>query len=235
MAPFRPSNINKRAYPGNANVVGPTTLATLGITTTQCCACISTLCGPTQTTWTLGCRCQAVSCACCQCCCCCSCTVCDRTVPGGMYKTFQQYEAKTRDAWGDDNCVTGSSIGFCGPAGTLQGGNVDCKGFALCNSAGTVLLVAPSCTEASANWYNSGNGVTKATQCMGDLGWFVPAVGCWSTPIFPCRSYWDTTGGAYWTSTQRQGGHGCYFDMTNGGASGADMNNSYPIRAFRNV
>jgi hypothetical protein len=42
MPPFRPANLNKRAYPGNASVIGPTCTATLGITTTQCCTFTTT-------------------------------------------------------------------------------------------------------------------------------------------------------------------------------------------------
>ncbi len=132
MPPFRPANLNKRAYPGNASIIGPTCTATLGITTTTCCTstaccaacCLSPLC--------LGCRCGG-GCACPCCCivCSCNCTVCARTIPSGRWKASEQYEARTRDAWGDTNCVTGAPTCLCctNVGSTCDVGSTDFKGF----------------------------------------------------------------------------------------------------------
>jgi hypothetical protein len=192
MPPFRPANLNKRAYPGNASVIGPTCTATLGITTTQCCTFVSTLCGACTETLNLGCRCATTSCPCCPCCCCCSCTVCARTVPSGRWKASEQYEARTRDAWGDTNCVTGSVTGFCGSSGTITGSPVDCKGFFWCCGPSTCKwFVAPRCTEVCRSFNSTSNGVTVANSLMGSCGWFVPDLGNLYNGYL-CRSYWDS-------------------------------------------
>lgn len=202
MAPFRPTNINKRAYPGNANVVGPTCVPTLGITTTFCCTFQSTLCGPTCYTYTLGCRNLPISCSCCPCCCCCSCTVCDRIIGAGMWSQSEVLEASSRCAWGDDICVTGSQIGFCGPSGTISGSTCDCRGFLICCTPSRKWFVAPSCTQVGRGWYQREDAVTTANSLMGACGWFVPDLTQVGNPGYSCRSFWDSYTGSYWSSTQ---------------------------------
>ena len=44
MAPFRPSNLNKRAYPGNAGVIGPTTEPTSTTSTATVCSVTTDVC-----------------------------------------------------------------------------------------------------------------------------------------------------------------------------------------------
>jgi len=233
MAPYRPTHINKRAYPGNANVVGPTTRATVGVTTTQCCVCNCTLCGAAQLTYTLGCRFLPTAYPCCHCCCCCSCTIYDRTVPGGMWKSSEQWEAKSvRDAWGDDNCVTGPQIGFCANSGTITGCTTDCKGFLI---SGTNWFVAPSCTQVATNWYSRNDAVTVANSLMGSLGWFVPSMGPLQNPGYTCRIYWDSySATSYWSSEEFDASNGCFVRFTNGVADRFSKSNTIYVRAFRN-
>jgi hypothetical protein len=205
MAPFRPANLNKRAYPGNASVIGLTCTATLGITTTTCCACISTLCGSQCLTYTLGCRSLPSSCSCCPCCCCCLCTVCDRTVPSGRWKASEQYEAKTRDAWGDDTCSAGSAVGFCGSSGTITGGNVDNGGFFVCTNGVCRWFISAAITEKTCSY---DNGYTPTVECActngGDCSWYIGNVTEMRCAGFTCRTYWDSyTSSLYWTSTQK--------------------------------
>jgi len=190
MAPFRPTNLNKRAYPGNAGVVGPDTRATVGYTTTTCCTCNCTLCGAANISWTLGCRNQPASYPCCACCCCCVCTVCTRAIPSGRYKSSEQYEARTRrDAWSASSCSNAAAIGFCGTPGTLTGCTVDCKGFYVVQY-GSRILLAPSCTQQAVAPCVCCGPVTLANQCMGTCGWYI---GDESTvnAAHGNRGYWD--------------------------------------------
>jgi len=132
MPPFRPANLNKRAYPGNASVIGPTCTATLGITTTTCCSCILSLGSNCPAGPVLGCRCTFVFAPSCCFVCGCPCTVCDRTIPSGRWKVSEQYEAKTRDAWGDDSCSCGGATCLCNicPGSSITSpACVDMKGF----------------------------------------------------------------------------------------------------------
>lgn len=130
MPTFRPANLNKRAYPGNASVVGPTLTATVGFTTTTCCTCVSQICGACTETLSLGCRCGTICHPFCHCCCCCSCTVCARTTPSGRWKASEQYEARIRDAWGDSTCSNTAATGFCSACcGTCTTSGTDYKGF----------------------------------------------------------------------------------------------------------
>jgi len=239
MPPFRPANLNKRAYPGNASIIGPTCTATIGFTTTQCCTFVSSLCGACVEAFTLGCRCATTSCPCCPCCCCCSCTICTRTVPSGRYKASEQYEARTRDAWGDTNCSTGNQIGFCGSSGTIAGSPTDCKGFYICCGPSTSKwFVAPSCTQITSNFNDTGNGVTCANSLMGSCGWFVPNINQIQDPGYSCRTYWDSyTAGNYWSSTPGGGPNACGFDMSGGTIWGSAHRGNVPcaanVRVFR--
>lgn len=206
MSPFRPANLNKRAYPGNASVIGPTRTATLGITTTTCCSSTNT-CGACSEQNILGCRCTFCACPCCNVCCSCPCTVCDRTVPSGRWKASEQYEAKTRDAWGDDTCSAGNCTCLCctnvGLACTGASVN-DCKGFFICCGPSTAKwFIAPSCTETCRGWYGRPAALTLTETCMGCCGWFISNCDVSSNPGFSCRSYWDSyqTAASYWTAT----------------------------------
>lgn len=245
MAPFRPTNLNKRYYPGNASVIGPTCTPTLGITTTQCCTCVSTLCGTaTITSFTLGCRCHSATCPCCQCCNCCSCTVCARTTPSGMWKSFEQYTACSQQTWGCfSTCSTGPQIGFCANNGIISGGTVDCQGFLICDqgSGNTKWWVPQQTAECSMSWYSRGDANSCASNVMGIGGWFVPSTGNIDNPGRACRTYWNNGGNIYWTNQEWSNPQygsvtAPYFRMANGqfftdgaGRKGA----GYSVRSFR--
>lgn len=242
MAPFRPSNLNKRAYPGNANVIGPTTKATLGINTTTCNTFISVVCGAASESFTLGCRFSTCTCPFCHCCCYCSCTVCTRTVPAGLWSSSEQYEARTRDAWGDTNCVTGTTLGCCSACcGTYSSTGPDYKGFYVCCEAGVQKwFVAPSCTQVVRSWYSNADAATVATSTMGSCSWFTPDCQALKTAGFSCRSYWDTYSNCYWSSSQFRGSRAWCVDMTNGSTGygywgGLSKDNAIPVRAVRTV
>ena len=205
MAPFRPSNLNKRLYPGNGSVVGPTRDITLGITTTTCCACCSNVCGPSIEVFTLGCRTTTTTCVFCHCCRCCECTVCDRTVPSGMWKASEQYEAKERDAWGPDTSSNGPETLYEVCVGDCTGGGNDCKGFYVCQGPSTTRwFVAPSCNEICRNWNNRAQAVTVTNSNMGSCGWFVPECNELKCAGFSCRTYWDSYASShfYWSNTE---------------------------------
>ena len=221
MPPFRPANLNKRAYPGNASVIGPTLTATLGFTTTTCCS--STICcGACNEQNVLGCRFTFCACPCCNVCCSCSQTLCDRTIPSGKWKASEQYEARSRNAWGDDTCSCGAASCLCSTAngcvcvGVTQ--ITDCKGFFICCGPSTCKwFVAPACTQVSANWYSTGNAVTCANSLMGSCGWFVPDIGVMSDPGYNCRTYWDSYClTSYWSSSETNAGRAPCINMTNG-------------------
>lgn len=253
MPPFRPANLNKRAYPGNASVIGPTRTATLGITTTTCCSSTDT-CGACTDTICLGCRCTFCACPFCKICCSCLCTVSVRTVPSGRWKASEQYEARTRDAWENStNCVTGSPTCLCCTnVGFACTSNIsDCKGFFICCGPSTnKWFVAPACTQVSRDWYSRNDGVVSANNCMGSCGWFLP--NCAQAQSFgSCSDYWDSyasclANGAqiFWTITDGGGNTACYYGMPGGGIGsnnpykgGHDRNKSEPmnVRAFRCV
>lgn len=220
MAPFRPTNLNKRAYPGNANVIGPTRQATIGFSTTVCCSCISNVFGATSAEiFTLGCRCTTQTCPFCHCCCCCNCTVCTRTTPSGMWNMSEQYEARKRDAWGPSTCSAGAQTGYCSACcGTCSSVLNDCKGFYVCCGAPTKWFVAPSCTEVGRCYLLRTDSNTQATALMGACSWFVPTITDLGNAGFSCRAYWDTytTACPYWSNTENGAGRAAHVNMLNG-------------------
>lgn len=134
MAPFRPSNLNKRIYPGNANVIGPTVKSSCIASSTTCTSCVSCI-GPVGTPEpVLGCRFTFIGCPCCCHVCTCTCTVCTRTRPSGMYKTSEVYDAVREDRWGPTTSSNTSSVCQCciclGIANPVA--NTDMKGFFIC-------------------------------------------------------------------------------------------------------
>ena len=241
MPPFRPANLNKRAYPGNASIIGPTCTATVGYTTTSCCSSTAS-CGACSETNILGCRCTFCNCPFCNICCSCPCTVCDRTIPSGRWKASEQYEARTRDAWGADTCSSGGATCLCctnvGFACTGISGITDCKGFFICCGPTTnKWFVAPACTQVSRTWFCREDTVTVTNSCMGACGWFVPSCGQMQDPGFSCRSYWDSyCSVSHWSSTPAPG-NAWYINMANGNAAQTNPNHGdiYCIRAFRCV
>lgn len=234
MAPCKPTNLNKRAYPGNASVIGPTRQTTCSGTSTTCCSFIGVCCGSASISWTLGCRCQPASCPCCRCCRCCTCTVCDRTIPSGRWKSSEQWEAKKRDAWGPDTCSSTAPIGYTTDNGTISS-TVDCYGILICNSGGTRWLFAVTGYYQS-NWYNR-NGVLSCV--LGGSGWFVPTCDQLKNPGYTCRYYWAGGRGRLWSSTDfsANAAWSVYVDnFYRGGTGRGDAKSgTLPVVAFRTV
>lgn len=213
MAPFRPQNLNKRAYPGNANVIGPTVQATVGLSTTTVCSSTN-VCGACACQTPLGCRCFFCACPCCDICCSCLVTTCTSSVPSGMWSSSEQYEASTRNAWGSGITTTaGLSTCLCstnaGYACTTN--STDCKGFFSCCGPGTVKwFVSPDCAQyfppgspaAGDSWESRGTGVTCANTVMGSCGWFIAGIST-MYGLAQCGSYWSYPNGQYgfWSDT----------------------------------
>jgi len=241
MPPFRPTNLNKRAYPGNASVIGPTCTATLGFTTTTCCACCGVLCGSSSESLSLGCRCALACCAFCHCCQCCNCTVCDRTVPSGRYKASEQYEARSRDAWGDDSCSCCNITNFNVCCGSCYSTGTDYKGFRI-TGGGPSWFVAPCSAQVYTSFHDRNSAVTNANSVMGSCGWFVPNCDALKDPGYTCRSYWDCYDcNWYWSNTEISS-DGFYGSILVNMSDGMGCPSSYrfirksqsqPIRAFR--
>ena len=246
MPPFRPANLNKRAYPGNASVIGPTCTATVGFTTTTCCSSTASCAACCSQPLCLGCRCSFCGCPFCNVCCCCPETVCDRTIPSGRWKASEQYEAATRRAWGDDSCSCGApSCLCCTNVGFACTSNItDCQGFFICCGPSTnKWFVAPACTQVSRTWFCKDDVVTVANSCMGSCGWFVPSDCQALNPGYCCRTYWDSFCTAnYWTSTDgNYSNHSKPINMSNGGfvlsvgygGPGSQKTSVCCVRAFR--
>ena len=163
----RPSNVNIRDVPGNGSIVGPVTTPTCVETTTTCESCFNT-CDACSLQPNLGGTFTICSCACCDNVCHCDCAVCDREVPSGMWKTSEQYEAKERDAWGDDTSSSDAATCVC----NINSGFTCCStqqtgGYILCAAAGVVWVVAPSSSEVSRSWYDRADAATRAQQVSG--------------------------------------------------------------------
>lgn len=185
--PFRPSNINKRLYPGNGSVIGPTVTPTCGVSTTVCCTFISNIGFTTTASPVLGCRTQPSTCCYCPCCSCCPCIVTTRTVPSGMWKSSEQWDASIRDAWGPPTSATGPTGTLCGPSASCALSPVDCKAFYLGND----LWVSPYCTQSPSN-AGGGPAINCAISVMSyNTGWFYGSYCTWFECAYPCRTYWD--------------------------------------------
>lgn len=241
MAPFRPSHVNKRTYPGNANVVGPTTRATCCLTTNTCGSSTNSCAACACTALALGCRCSYCACPCCVICCTCTETVCLRTIPSGMWKSSEQWEASTRDAWSASTCSCGPASCLCctGVGITCVGNLSDYLGFYIfnCNDANGIsdkYFVSPYCTQVSRSGANLYDGVTVATSCMGSAGWFIPNL----TQLlsgYSSKVYWDSYDNTnYWSSSSA---NGCpyYVNLSNGSNALDPGSSTFCSRAFRCV
>ena len=239
MAPCKPTNLNKRAYPGNGSVIGPTTQPTCCPTSTTCNSFVSTLCGSLTINWTLGCRNQPTFCPCCQCCCCCTCTVCDRTIPSGMWKSSEQWDAKKRDAWGPDTCSNTAPTGYTTNNGTISGSSIDCYGFLICNAGPTSKwFVAPSNTELSTTWYSRCDAASTPYSCYPDpsdgTGWFIPSCSQFLNPGVTCLSYWDSYAATRnWSDTEVDGSNAWVVFLPGGTTVSCSKSCTSYARAFR--
>lgn len=108
-------------------------------------------------------------------------------------------------------------------------------GFLIRRSGGVNWIVAPSSSQVSTNWYNRGSAISSAQSVSGCTGWFIPNIGQFQNPGYTCRTYWDSFGGNYWTSSEADARDACRF------SSGAGAVQAYPktftgsVRAFRCV
>lgn len=246
MAPFRPTNLNKRAYPGNANVIGPVTKPTCTPNTTTCDIFSQCIFGTQSAeTFTLGCRCTSFTCPFCHCRCCCQCTVCTRTIPSGMWNISEQYEASSRDSWSSPSSSNTAPVGYCTPqCGTVARCANDCAAFFVCCGPSTnKFFVAPSCTERCLNIYCITPQLAHTCACLncvGGTGWFIPNCTRLRTAGFECRSYWDSYKVGpeqYWSTDNIPPTTGNYcrgaINMSTGAFTAIPLNSPLWQRAFR--
>ena len=245
MTIFRPDRVNKRAFSGNAGFVGPTVATTCSQgagTPSQACyntcdACVSLGLGTRYI--------DACGCPCCDVVCSCVVTSITRTVPSGMWRTSEQYEAKTRDSWGLPSASCGPESCLCNinPGYACLGGpnTTDQGGFVICKSGGVAWIVAPSSTERSTNHNNRNIAVTAAEAAAPCGDWFVPSEPQLKNPGYCCRTYWDTYNASRYWSSQGFPGYpclACSVSMDTGNSAYLPNNSrhcSYYIRAFRCV
>jgi hypothetical protein len=238
MAPFRPSNLNKRAYPGNASVIGPTRTPTLGLSTTTCFS-TTNVCCPCCLNYNLGCRCGCCACPCFDACCSFPCTVCTPIVPSGMWSSSEQYELSKNNLWTQQTSSSGAcTLECCVNIGTTcAGAPIDFKGFMVCrigdngdaDACNGYFLVSPTanqcceCFKCICGTSTLWNAISAANSNLGSCGWFIPdsggpfvASGDYGNAI-ACKTYWDAycTDG-HWTSS-------AYLD-SNTGTNGRTVN-----------
>lgn len=237
----RPTNLNIRDVPGNGSIVGLSTSPSVVCTTTVCQVCYNSVGACVD--YSLGSQYVTLcACPCCDIVCGCNCTICDRTVPSGMWKTSEQYEAKGRDAWGDDSCSTGATTCLC----NINSGRTCCTcttftgGYVICKASNVAWIVAPSSTEVSRDWFSRNDAVTTAQSVSGCTGWFVPTCGQLQNPGSTCKTYWDSWSGTYyWSSTESDihgGGRAWSVWFPTGVAGGhRPQSSTVCVRAFRCV
>lgn len=241
MGIFKPSRVNKREYPGNANVIGPTTVPSFSESTAYCCSSTNvtgSCIGPEPI---LGCCGTYCYCPCCDVCCRCLETTCTASVPSGMYGMREQYCARESGAWGSgstvscgaEECVSCSNVGTKNVSGAV--GN--CYGFYVrCNGAEKIFL-ANNSTEAFTAWQGTSStsgwtAVSNANSSLGSHGWCIfnvsQAGASWGG-----RSYWDTyvccasnsDPGHYWTHTEFNSTHARNLNMRFGATNFFTRNN----------
>lgn len=243
MAPFRPTNINKRLYPGNGSVVGPTTIPSVSCGITTCTGVTNTCAACVCSALALGCRCSFCGCPCCDIVCTCNCTVCTRTVPGGMWNSSEAYTARVQDAWGPSSCSSDAPVCQCCCAlGYANISNlVDCGGFFIACQGSGKWFVAPSSTEV-VRGPGSNDGISLANNII-SASWINFSCGQLQNPASCCQAYWDARprGNTFWTTNSARTYDQWLVNVQNGYASApgpyspfdGNKSTSRPIRAFR--
>lgn len=242
MALVRPTNINKREYPGNASLIGRTRTATLGISTTTCCSSTPSF-GACVSSAPLGCTSSCCHCTCCSVCCSCNCTVCTQNVPSGMWKISEQYEAASRSSWGSSStssssaatCLCCTNVGFA-----CTGSIVNFGGNHICSSGGVRWIASPPSSEVIRTWYARNDAATRAQQDSGCTGWFIPSVTQLQNPAFVCRNNWERLEmfGCYWSNTESSANRAFAVYFFHGPAQAlykVTCGPTTPARAFRCV
>ena len=234
----RPLNLNITQVPGNGSIVGPSTTPSCIQTTTVCETChnCSGVCVcqvlPGQT---------STFCAspCCDVVCGCDCIENISTVPSGVWKSSEQYEAKERNAWPPDTSSTGSVTCLCNiNVGYLNCGNVSSvAGNIICTASSVAWVAAPETSEVQRCWQCRDDAVTVANAAAGCGDWFVPDCGQTQNPGFACRTHYDSYNcSSYWSDTQGYPTTGWRVDFNNGHTmADAYKSSNYRVRAFRCV
>ena len=227
MSVFRISKLNKREYPGNSNIIGPTVATTCSQSNTTCSSCVN-VCDACSRKAILGTQYVACTCACCDCLYRCTCTSITRTVPSGIWSITEQNEAKTRDSWGDSSSCNTPSTFAC----IINRGHTCCSNIQnlnctiLCtNGSGRAVLAG---AQISVPWANRNNvlGLNSGS------GWFVagwPQLASFAT----CRQY---AGIGFWTNctTGYPGGNYAFgISNYNGGTNYKAKYYTCPVRAFK--
>lgn len=207
MSLFRPSSINKRS--SNAQTIGVTRSAQLGISTSTCCQFYGVSCGSQCVNYTLGSQYMPTSCSCCRCCKCCTCTICTRTTDSGIYTLNDVAKYEKEDSWGNctDN-ITGPQTTYFTDCGTITGSPVNCYGIMFYNAGPgqAKYFMAPPSAQVTNNYHNRSQAVTCANSVAGNAGWFVPDRGLLGL-AGNCRSYWGGANAFYWSDTALGGNY----------------------------
>ena len=75
-------------------------------------------------------------------------------------------------------------------------------GYLICCGGGTAWIVSPTASTVCRTWHSRYNAVTRAQQCTGCSGWFVPSCSQLKNPGFVCRTYWpETPNGFFWSNS----------------------------------
>ena len=181
MGIFKPSRVNKREYPGNANVIGPTTVPSFSESTRYCCSSTNvtgSCIGPEPI---LGCCGTYCYCPCCDVCCRCLETTCTIiSVPSGMYGMREQYCARESGMgiwfncimWAEE-CVSCSNVGtknvsLWGTVMDFMLGVMEQKKYSL----QTIVLSFHSIcrgTSSTSGW----TAVSNINSSLGSHGWCI--------------------------------------------------------------
>lgn len=116
------------------------------------------------------------------------------------------------------------------PPGTcIEGGNLVYK------SGGTAWIASPPAACVRRPWTSRNDAVTLAQTVSGCTGWFVPTCAQFKTPIWPCRSYICSPGGAYWTNSQFNATHAWIIYGPGPTLNELNFSRNYTVRSFRCV
>tara|TARA_Y100000004_G_C8956302_1_gene431035 strand:+ start:223 stop:945 length:723 start_codon:yes stop_codon:yes gene_type:complete len=216
---YRPNRVNKRAYPGNGSVVGPTHEPSLGISTADLCSSVNVCGACVGPLPLLGCCYTHCYCPCCDECRKCLCTTCTPNVPGGMWRLPEQETAISGGCWGTGSTTTCGSVSVlsCSNVGAtaVSANCTNCYGFHWCKSATHYYFAAPSNTQVSRNWWSRSAAVSCANSVCGSHSWYVPAYGELQNSK-ACRAYWDEENDRYWSDSAFQHLGGFYVQMQGG-------------------
>ena len=109
-------------------------------------------------------------------------------------------------------------------------------GYLICCSSNNYWIVAPRYSEVTRCWYQRSHAITKAQQCSGCSGWFIPSCAQLVNPGACCRTYWDYWAGTqYWSNTPHGTEKAWHVFLYNGGTACLSRTLTFRVRAFRCV